>query len=156
MAPTDSPVPATPSLPAATAPLATIPPPPSLEQCCETALSWKSFQGGIEYQGSRSSCSCCQNKYEHNIATGGIYVKAPDAERFSHLACGTDLSVADVAHSIWERGTNAGWGEVVREAVPFCPKCEPQPSFHGRPVYYKQPVFRDGAIDLAATDGWEL
>ena len=136
-----------------------IPPRPSLEKCCETSLSWQPFQGsgGIDYRGSRTSCLCCQKRYEHNAATGGIYVKAPDAECFSHLACGTDISIADVAHSIWERGTCAGWGEVVREAVPFCPNCEPQPQFHGRPVYYKAPVIRDdGAIDRAATDGWEL
>src|SRR3989344_2865453 len=124
-------IPASPSLAPATLPH------PSLETCCETSLDWQPFQGGIDYQGDRSSCPCCQKRYEHNAATGGIYVKAPDAECFSHLACGTDISIADVAHSIWERGTNAGCGEVVREAVPFCPNCELQPQFHGRPVYYK-------------------
>lgn len=49
--------------------------------------------------------------------------------------CGTEIQGARVAHPIHDGPFPlSGSGRCYYETVPFCPKCETEPSFHGAPV----------------------
>ena len=49
--------------------------------------------------------------------------------------CGTGIMGASVAHPIWDGPfACSGSGQVHTETVPFCPKCEIKPGFHGAPI----------------------
>jgi len=51
--------------------------------------------------------------------------------------CGTEILGASVAHPIWDGPFPcSGSGRCHYETVPYCPKCEIQPSFHGFPYDY--------------------
>ena len=128
--------------------------PEIIDECCGISLSWIPFEE-IDNHGRACSCPSCKKEYIVNGNTGAVYEKLAGAEGFVHRSCGTIVRAVQRVHSIWERGTTGGYGEVARELIPYCPKCEQVPETRGAPVFYKQPVIRDGAIDLAATDGWE-
>ncbi len=50
-------------------------------------------------------------------------------------ACGSDILGAQVVHSIWEHPEMcAGSGSTETEIVPYCPKCETKPAYHGTPI----------------------
>jgi hypothetical protein len=49
--------------------------------------------------------------------------------------CGSDILAAKVAHPIHDGPFPlSGSGRCEYENVPYCPKCERKPSFHGSPV----------------------
>ncbi|MBA7674319.1 hypothetical protein ES703_82529 [subsurface metagenome] len=49
--------------------------------------------------------------------------------------CGTEIKGASVAHPIWDGPfAMSGSGQVHTETVPYCPKCETEPGFHGAPI----------------------
>jgi len=53
---------------------------------------------------------------------------------FTHK-CGTKIMGARVAHPIWDGPfACSGSGQCHYETVPYCPKCETEPSFHGVPI----------------------
>lgn len=49
--------------------------------------------------------------------------------------CGGNIMAARVAHPVWIKGMGcAGTGECRYEEVPYCPRCEEKPNFHGTPI----------------------
>ena len=49
--------------------------------------------------------------------------------------CGSEIMGAEVAHPIWDGPFPcSGSGRCHYEKVPYCPKCEKQPNFHGTPI----------------------
>lgn len=49
--------------------------------------------------------------------------------------CGETIMAAQVAHPIWDGPfPMSGSGQCHYETVPYCPKCETKPSFHGAPI----------------------
>lgn len=49
--------------------------------------------------------------------------------------CGTAIMGAKVAHPIWDGPfACSGSGQCHYETVPYCPKCEVEPNFHGAPI----------------------
>ena len=49
--------------------------------------------------------------------------------------CGTEILGETVAHPIWDGPFPcSGRGQCEYETVPYCPKCEEKPSFHGAPI----------------------
>lgn len=64
-----------------------------------------------------------------------IYVQKISGGDFTCFVCGSDILSATVAHSIWDRpGPCSGSGKVKYEEVPYCPKCEKKPNYHGIPI----------------------
>ncbi len=50
-------------------------------------------------------------------------------------SCGTTVMGARVAHSIHDGSwPGSGSGSVHNEEVPYCPKCEDKPDYHGAPI----------------------
>ena len=50
--------------------------------------------------------------------------------------CGSEIMGAKVAHPIWDSPIPcAGSGKCHYESVPYCPKCEQEPNFHGSPIH---------------------
>jgi len=53
---------------------------------------------------------------------------------FKHK-CGTEIAGATIAHPIWDGPfACSGGGHCQYETVPYCPKCETKPGFHGAPI----------------------
>lgn len=49
--------------------------------------------------------------------------------------CGSAIMATTVAHAIHDGPFPlSGSGRCEYEEVPYCPKCETKPSFHGRPI----------------------
>lgn len=50
-------------------------------------------------------------------------------------SCGEAIMMAEVAHPIWDGPFScSGSGRCKYEIIPYCPKCEVKPSFHGIPI----------------------
>ena len=65
-------------------------------------------------------------------------IKAENAkgeQTYECSQCGGEISGATVAHPIWDGPfPMSGSGKCHYETVPYCPKCEKQPDFHGNPI----------------------
>jgi len=62
-----------------------------------------------------------------------IYKKTDGGYRC--VQCDSGIMSARVAHSIWDDPFRcSGSGRCHYENVPYCPKCETKPDFHGSPV----------------------
>lgn len=49
--------------------------------------------------------------------------------------CGTQIMGEEVAHPVWDSPIPcSGSGRCEYETVPYCPKCETKPNFHGSPI----------------------
>ena len=62
------------------------------------------------------------------------YVKQEGSTEHRCRDCNDVIMAARVAHPIWIEGTCGGPGKCQYEVVPYCPKCEEEPSFHGSPI----------------------
>jgi len=61
-------------------------------------------------------------------------LKNPDGSWICKI-CGSGILWTTVAHAIHDGPFPlSGSGRCEYEAVPYCPKCEAKPSFHGSPV----------------------
>lgn len=50
-------------------------------------------------------------------------------------SCGEAIMGAEVAHPIWDGPfACSGGGRCEYETIPYCPKCEIKPGFHGAPI----------------------
>ncbi len=60
--------------------------------------------------------------------------KGKEGVGYTHK-CGTQIDGARVAHPIHDGPFPlSGRGQCHYETVPFCPKCETEPGFHGAPI----------------------
>lgn len=120
------------------------------ETGCGLKLNWIE-QRKIEYKFRKAECPSCKTRYHLNLGSMRLYLKVIGEEFFKHGACGEEISFVNVSHSVHDRRFGGGWGEVLYEDVPYCPKHEPEPNFHGKRVYYAPVSIKDGAIDAAAS-----
>jgi hypothetical protein len=75
----------------------------------------------------------CGAKYRRKPGAVNMYIQRGDD--FLCTVCGEKIMAAEVAHSIHDGPFPlSGSGRVQYEAVPYCPKCEKEPSFHGMPI----------------------
>jgi hypothetical protein len=67
---------------------------------------------------------------------GKTAVYKVDAERgCTCLTCGSEIISETVTHPIWDGPFLAsGSGRCQNEEVPYCPKCELKPNYHGQPI----------------------
>ena len=86
---------------------------------------WASFiletatAGGIEYHRRRGSDK--------------VYKKVGDG--FQCVSCSSEIQTGRVAHPIHDGPFPlSGSGRYHYEEVPYCPKCEGEPNFHGLPI----------------------
>jgi len=61
------------------------------------------------------------------------YVKQGESTEHKCRDCDEVIMAAKVAHPIWEF-EGGGSGGCEYEIVPYCPKCEEEPKFHGSPI----------------------
>ena len=62
------------------------------------------------------------------------YVKQEDGT-YKCRDCGETIMAARVAHPIWDGPfPMSGSGRCDYKEVPYCPKCEKKPDFHGTPI----------------------
>jgi hypothetical protein len=74
------------------------------------------------------------NPGHHLNENYGKYVQKADGD-FVCRDCGADIMGAQVAHAIHDGPFPlSGSGRCEYETVPYCPKCDPLPSFHGTPI----------------------
>lgn len=53
------------------------------------------------------------------------------------VKCNSDILVAEIYHPIWDGPGVGGSGKVQLENVPYCPNCEKEPNYHGKPILRK-------------------
>jgi hypothetical protein len=94
--------------------------------------SWEVFQpekavkDGIEYLRKKGSDVI----YKHK------------EEGYECLNCSSEILAARVAHPIHDGPfPMSGSGKCHYESVPYCPKCEEVPNFHGSPITAKSNFF---------------
>jgi len=62
------------------------------------------------------------------------YILQPD-RTYKCRDCGEAILAARIAHPVWDGPfAMSGGGRCVYEELPYCPKCEQKPDFHGSPV----------------------
>jgi len=61
--------------------------------------------------------------------------EANGSEEHECATCNSPIMSATIAHSIWDSPIPmSGSGKCHYEGVPYCPKCEEKPKFHGSPI----------------------
>lgn len=86
----------------------------------------KAVKDGIEYLRKKGSDIIYKEK----------------GEKYECLTCGSEIVAAQIAHPIWDGPFPcSGSGQCNYESVPYCPKCEEKPSFHGFPITVKSDFF---------------
>jgi hypothetical protein len=72
---------------------------------------------------------------EHHRKIGSNIIYKKTNNGFECLDCGSEILAASVAHSIWDGPfPMSGSGQCHYESVPYCPKYEKKPDFHGSPI----------------------
>lgn len=57
-------------------------------------------------------------------------------------SCGETVMAAVIAHPIWDGPfPMSGSGRCQNENVPYCPKCEEKPDFHGAPIDLRHAIW---------------
>lgn len=110
-----------------------------------TKLSTEKFEGKKIEWASTYLGGTIEVKYAHDkennyiIKDKVIYVKRIDnTGDMTCFGCGSDILSATVTRSIWDGPFKmSGSGKVQKEEVPYCPKCEEKPSYHGSPIQLK-------------------
>jgi hypothetical protein len=73
-------------------------------------------------------------KYMRKRGSSVVY-KIEGDESCVCASCNSEIEGATVAHPIWDGPfPMSGDGRVHNEEVPYCPKCEKKPNFHGSPL----------------------
>lgn len=73
-------------------------------------------------------------------AGGSVIYKKVDS-RYICNDCGETIMARSVAHPIWD-GPFPCSGRCHYEDVPYCPKCEKEPSFDGEPIEVGKQFFK--------------
>lgn len=90
-------------------------------------------ESGLEKKISIYRCGTCKNEFH---AFSGVIARYRDKEEdFVCTKCGSEILTRTVAHTVRD-GLFAfsGSGKVQTETVPYCPKCEHIPGYHGKAV----------------------
>jgi hypothetical protein len=79
------------------------------------------------------------DKFMRRMGSERIYkvVGKNEGENYNYVCndCGSDIMSARVAHPIHDGPfPGSGSGRCHYESVPYCPKCEDEPSFSGAPI----------------------
>lgn len=106
-------------------------------ECCQKQLEFKVQQGwnGWEaYKPETAECQDCKTYFERKPQSKVVY-KMNKGRGYNCLNCGLEILAEKVAHPIWDGPfPMSGSGKCHYETVPYCPKCEPKPDFHGTPI----------------------
>lgn len=107
-----------------------------MSECCGKALVWARFSPRwADYPIEGAHCRECGLIFERKAGGETIYVELPEFS-LKCLKCETPIATIAVTHKI-EDGVERYFGEKNRirvEAVPYCPKCEEKPDFHGNSI----------------------
>ena len=104
----------------------------SLAECCNEPLKFKDLPGCLDYPVQGIHCTKCETIYEKRKDGKVMYVHEKGVNKLYCGTCGSDIISAQVAHPIHDGPFPlSGSGRCNYETVPYCPKCEGEPSFHG-------------------------
>ena len=90
-------------------------------------------EGGTQKRIREYKCPKCRNVYQ---TFGDVLAKYnATSEGWNCVKCGSEIEATTVAHTVRD-GLFAfsGSGEVRNEQVPYCPKCDREPDFHGKAI----------------------
>lgn len=105
--------------------------PKDLRECHETELEWQAL-GGRDHQIEGAQCKFCETIYERRNTGKVMYIHRKDSDSYICGTCGSEIQGTKVAHPIHDGPFPlSGAGKCQYETVPYCPKCEEEPNFHG-------------------------
>ena len=96
-------------------------------ECCGRKLTGWEEVGGHSYKILRTTCEDCKTFYGVKRNVGVVYVEKP-GKKTRCLDCGSEIRRKRVSHSNHIKGTLMRGGDNIEEDVPYCPKCESEPS----------------------------
>lgn len=106
-----------------------------LEKCIVDGkpLSKWSERTDVSFNSSVAACNDCGSNYMRNSESGKTYIYKRNSDGWNCVDCKSEISAVERIHSIHEfpEMPLAGFGKTVRVQVPYCPKCEKEPSSHG-------------------------
>jgi len=90
-------------------------------------------EGGTEKRIRQYQCETCQGIFQ---TFGNVTAKYNEnTQGWDCVACGSEIEAKTVAHTVRDGFfAMSGSGEVRNEQVPYCPRCDKEPSFHGTAV----------------------
>lgn len=99
--------------------------------CCKVELVFKEI-GGIQVKILEAVCIICSTCYRMKRSNNNAYQYRESQEDYVCTECGSEIMVGKAAPSIHDGPFPlSGSGKVENEEVPYCPKCEKKPNFHG-------------------------
>ncbi|MFH1210499.1 MAG: hypothetical protein V1645_01150 [archaeon] len=106
-------------------------------ECCKKPLVWRVQKVDRQdvyfpaYVPEVSDCPDCKSYFERKPGNSIAY-KSTDRKSYSCTVCGSEVMGGTVAHPIHDGPFHlSGSGKCHYETVPYCPKCEKQPSSSG-------------------------
>jgi hypothetical protein len=106
--------------------------------CCEKPLEFIVQKGSGSYVPEIANCPTCKAYFERKPKSEVAYKSINDGKSYSCTKCGGEIQVGKIAYPIWDGpGPMSGSGRCEYERVPYCPKCEKEPNFHGTPIEVK-------------------
>jgi hypothetical protein len=99
--------------------------------CCNVPLEWADVsQPWADHKIERAECVVCDTIYECRGTGSVIYVM--EETGFACFDCHSPIRSARVAHPIHDGPFPlSGFGRCEYEIVPYCPRCETEPSSKG-------------------------
>ena len=73
------------------------------------------------------------NEFMRKRSGNVLYIKTEDG--YKCINCNSEIMTVKVAHAIWDGPFPcSGSGSCAYENIPYCPKCEKEPNYHGSPI----------------------
>ena len=120
-------------------------------KCCSKPLEFilQEGQSWQVYTPETATCGKCNTYYEKKTGNNFAYKKV--REGFVCTKDGETILDVEVAHPIWDGPfPMSGSGRCKYENVPYCPKHEKEPNYHGMPIQIK---FEDSPLYKKITGG---
>lgn len=118
-------------------------------KCCDKSLEFivQTGEDWREYIPRISTCEKCGTYFERKPGKSIAYKRIetnsvqhsgevlPSDGYYICTNCWGNIVVIKVAHPIWDGPLpRSGLGKCHYEIVPYCPNCEEEPNFHGKPI----------------------
>mgnify|MGYP001610061615 CR=1 FL=1 len=79
------------------------------------------------------------NTYQRNKKKSDSLIYRKVGDGYACTNCGSEIEQTEVIHPVWDGPFPcSGSGQTAKEFVPYCPKCEKEPSSNGSPIMTAQ------------------
>jgi hypothetical protein len=106
-------------------------------KCCGKPLEFR-LERGVDWQSyvpETATCFSCKSYFEKKPEKDFAYKKSNSRGSYKCTNCNSEVKGVTRAHPIWDGpGPCSGGGQCEYEQIPYCPKCEQEPTSSGLPI----------------------